>query len=250
MPNAEVASERSDAAAAGRSERRFFAVALWLCAAGAAILLLCPAAFNRRVLMLEAERAETEARRQFTHNAALERWRDSLESDPSVVESEARSNGYGRADEKPYPITAAEWKAARARLVAAAPAVREPVSEPSAVGQAILPTLMLILLGAAAVLFFLRPESARAGSPTMKRRGGYRDKIIRNYYENREDLMIQSLSEVVSELYLASNDRARAGLWRRAETAMRNLKVAEPEIARIIQNHDLGALAKLVSREF
>ncbi len=154
MPNAEVASERSDAAAAGRSERRFFAVALWLCAAGAAILLLCPAAFNRRVLMLEAERAETEARRQFTHNAALERWRDSLESDPSVVESEARSNGYGRADEKPYPITAAEWKAARARLVAAAPAVREPVSEPSAVGQAILPTLMLILLGAAAVLFF------------------------------------------------------------------------------------------------
>ena len=84
----------------------------------------------------------------------------------------------------------------------------------------------------------------------MKRRSSYRDKIIRNYYENRDDLMIQSLSEVVSELYLASNDRARAQLWRRAETAMRNLKVAEPEIARIIQNHDLGALAKLVSREF
>ena len=84
----------------------------------------------------------------------------------------------------------------------------------------------------------------------MKRRSTYRDKIIRNYYENRDDLMIQSLSEVVSELYLASNDRARAQLWRRAETAMRNLKVAEPEIARIVQNHDLGALAKLVSREF
>ena len=31
---------------------------------------------------------------------------------------------------------------------------------------------------------------------------------------------------------------------------MRNLKVAEAEIARILQNHDLGALAKLVSREF
>jgi hypothetical protein len=84
----------------------------------------------------------------------------------------------------------------------------------------------------------------------VKRRSTYRDKIIRNYYENRDDLMIQSLSEVVSELYLASNDRARAQLWRRAETAMRNLKVAEPEIARIVQNHDLGALAKLVSREF
>jgi hypothetical protein len=82
----------------------------------------------------------------------------------------------------------------------------------------------------------------------MKR--SYRDKMIHNYYENRDDLMIQSLSEVVSELYLASNERARAGLWRRAETAMRNLKVAETEITRILQNHDLGALAKLVSREF
>ena len=84
----------------------------------------------------------------------------------------------------------------------------------------------------------------------MKRRGSYRDKLIRNYYENREDLMIQSLSEIVSELYLCSNDRARAGLWRRAETAMRNLKVAPIEASRIVQNHDLGALAKLVSREF
>ena len=83
----------------------------------------------------------------------------------------------------------------------------------------------------------------------MKRRSTYREKMIRNYYENRDDLMIQSLSEVVSELYLASNDRARAALWRRAETAMRNLKVAEAEVARILQNHDLGALAKLVSRE-
>ncbi len=84
----------------------------------------------------------------------------------------------------------------------------------------------------------------------MKRRTTYREKMIRNYYENRDDLMIQSLSEVVSELYLTSADRARANLWRRAETAMRNLKVAEPEIARILQNHDLAALAKLVSREF
>ncbi|MGD0999269.1 MAG: hypothetical protein ABSA67_01105 [Candidatus Brocadiia bacterium] len=154
MANAESAGGRDDAAAAGRSDRRFFAVALWLCAAGAAILLLCPAAFNRRVLTLQAEHAEAEARRQFTRNAGLERRRDALESDPSVIEREARNNGYGRAAEKPYPITAAEWKAARARLTGAAPAGREISAEPSAVSQAILPTLMLIIVGAVAVLFF------------------------------------------------------------------------------------------------
>ena len=84
----------------------------------------------------------------------------------------------------------------------------------------------------------------------MKRRSTYRDKIIRNYYENRDGIMLQSLGEIVSELYLASNDARRAQLWRRAETALRNLKIAEAEMARIIQNRDLGALAKLVSREF
>ena len=147
-----------------RSDRRFFAVALWLCAAGSAILFLCPAAFNRRALTLQTESAEAEARRQFARNAGLERRRDALESDPSVIEREARNNGYGRAAEKPYPITAAEWKAARARLAAAAPDGREAPSsvalrgwerdEPSAVSQAVLPTLMLIILGALAVLFF------------------------------------------------------------------------------------------------
>ena len=141
-----------------QSDLRFFAVALWLCAAGAAILLLCPAAFNRRVMTMQTERAEVEAQRQFARNAGLERWRDALESDPSVIESQARNNGYGRADEKPYPITAAEWKAARARLTAAAtasvPLGGSQRGEPSAVGQAVLPALMLIILGALAVLFF------------------------------------------------------------------------------------------------
>jgi hypothetical protein len=152
MPDAESARRRGDAAA--RSERRFFAAALWLCAAGSALLLLCPAAFNRRALTLQAESAEAEARREFTRNADLERWRDALESDPSVIERAARNNGYGRAAEKPYPITAAEWKAVRSRLAAAAPIGRQAPSAPSAVSQAVLPTLMLIILGALAVLFF------------------------------------------------------------------------------------------------
>jgi hypothetical protein len=137
-----------------QSDARFFALAVWLCAAGAAVLLLCPAAFNRRMLMLQTESAETEARRQFARNAGLERRRDALETDPSVIESMARNNGYGRADEKPYPITAAEWKAARAHLGAAVPVGRDAAAEPSAVSQAILPALMLVILGAVAVLFF------------------------------------------------------------------------------------------------
>ena len=84
----------------------------------------------------------------------------------------------------------------------------------------------------------------------MARRSTYQQKMIRNYYENRDDLMVQSLGEIVSELYLASNERRRAQLWQRAENALRNLKIEEKEVIRIVRAHDLAALAKIVSREF
>ncbi len=84
----------------------------------------------------------------------------------------------------------------------------------------------------------------------MKRHSSYQQKLIKNYYENRTDIGIQTLSEVVSELYLASSDTRRSQLWRRAETALKNIKVEPAEAARIIRAKDLAALAKLVSREF
>ena len=84
----------------------------------------------------------------------------------------------------------------------------------------------------------------------MKERSSYQKKLIRNYYENRDAIMLQTLGEIVSELYLAPDDRKRAQLWKRAEGAMRNLQVAEEEITRVMSNRDLAALAKIISRKF
>jgi len=84
----------------------------------------------------------------------------------------------------------------------------------------------------------------------VKPRRTYQQKIIHNYYENRDNIMMQSLSEVVSELYLCSNDRRRWQLWKRAETAMKAIGVKPPEIERILKAHDLTALAGLVSQKF
>lgn len=78
----------------------------------------------------------------------------------------------------------------------------------------------------------------------------YKQKIIQNYYDNRESIMLQSLSEVVSELYLATDDRRHGQLWRRAETALGNLKIPPEEIKQILRNRDLGALARIISRQF
>ncbi len=84
----------------------------------------------------------------------------------------------------------------------------------------------------------------------MKRRSTYQQKIIQNYYEHRDDIMLQTLSEIVSELYLATNDTRRRQLWRRAESCLQKMGIEAAETTRIVRAHDLAALAKIISREF
>lgn len=59
----------------------------------------------------------------------------------------------------------------------------------------------------------------------------HQKKIVDRYYDNRDNIMVTKLSELVSELYLAETDKKRDQLWKRAELAMRNLKWKEPIIA-------------------
>ncbi len=84
----------------------------------------------------------------------------------------------------------------------------------------------------------------------MKERSAHQKKLIKNYYEHRDAIMLQSLGEIVSELYLAGDEFKRRRLWTRAEKALRNLKLEEAEIARLVKQRDTKALAKIVSREF
>lgn len=84
----------------------------------------------------------------------------------------------------------------------------------------------------------------------MKSRTPYQQKLIRNYYQNRDAIMLQTLSEIVSELYIAPTERRRAQLWSRAEKALRNLDYNKAEIAQVLESRDEKALAKLVSRAF
>ena len=84
----------------------------------------------------------------------------------------------------------------------------------------------------------------------MKEHSAHQKKIIRNYYQNREAIMLQTLSEIVSELYIAPTARRRAQLWERADKALHNLGVDQAEIAQILKSRDEKALAKFVSNAF
>lgn len=69
-------------------------------------------------------------------------------------------------------------------------------------------------------------------------------KIVNRYYEHRDTISATKLSELVSELYVATGDQKKSDrLWKQAGTALKNLGVAPGEIERLTAARDLKALA-------
>ena len=73
----------------------------------------------------------------------------------------------------------------------------------------------------------------------------HQQKIIRNYYENREAISLQRLSELVTELYLAEG-KARERQWKYIVGAMEKLGLPEERIEHLRKKDDPRLLAKLV----
>ena len=147
-------------------ETRFFALALWLCAGASLWLLLSPAAFARREKTLLVQTLRADVRQEWIRNVGLERWRAGLEDDRSVIEREARKLGYGRPGEKLYLLSPAEVRAIESRLRVETP--DDNFSWTGALGQSIAPSLLLLILGILAVLFFTDlkvEEPAPAAAP-------------------------------------------------------------------------------------
>ncbi len=72
----------------------------------------------------------------------------------------------------------------------------------------------------------------------------YQKKVISNYYDNLDTIMLNKLSELVTELYLADSDKRRNQLWQRVDKAMIKLKI-KPDIRKhIMAKKDIEILAK------
>jgi len=56
----------------------------------------------------------------------------------------------------------------------------------------------------------------------------YQQSVISDYYKNLDSIMLEKLSELVSELFLAETEKKQARLWERAHKAMTNLKIPLP----------------------
>ena len=75
----------------------------------------------------------------------------------------------------------------------------------------------------------------------------YQKGIIKRFYDNRDTIALQKLSEIVSDLYLETKDAAINRKWKAAHTQMLAVGVHQHQADNITQDRDLGALAKIVS---
>lgn len=79
----------------------------------------------------------------------------------------------------------------------------------------------------------------------MAERSKHQDKIIRNYYQNQDAILLQRLGEQVTDLYLAEG-KARAKQWQRAAATLEKLKVPASRIEHLVGSDNPALLAKLL----
>jgi len=78
-----------------------------------------------------------------------------------------------------------------------------------------------------------------------KKQSSHQQRIIRDYYKNREAISLQKLSELVTELYLAEGKK-RAAVWERIVPALKHLGLKDDRIEHLRQQDDAAVMAKVV----
>jgi len=81
----------------------------------------------------------------------------------------------------------------------------------------------------------------------MAKYSKHQQRIIRDYYNQREALSLQRLSELVTDLYLAEG-KQRQRQWKFVVTALQKLGVKKAQIDHLVAQDDPALLAKLVEQ--
>ena len=77
----------------------------------------------------------------------------------------------------------------------------------------------------------------------MPKRSSYQQRVIRNYYENQDAILLQRLGDLLTDLYLAEG-KARVRLWKRAATALEKLKIPKKQVDHLVASDNPALLAK------
>lgn len=78
----------------------------------------------------------------------------------------------------------------------------------------------------------------------------YQKKVIRNFYENKDLRLIQKLGELVSDMYLETNEKKRESGWKKIQKMLVELKVHPNEIEFLTKDKNLTVISRKLAEMF
>ena len=81
----------------------------------------------------------------------------------------------------------------------------------------------------------------------MAEHSRYQQNVIKNYYENRENIALQRAQELVTELYLTEGKKRQKN-WERLDGHLQKLEVKQQTIDHLKSQDDPQLVAKLLER--
>ena len=79
----------------------------------------------------------------------------------------------------------------------------------------------------------------------MAKRTPHQDKIIRRYYQNQDQILIQRLGDLVTDLYLAEG-KNRVRLWKRTAEILEKLKIPNDRVQHVCQSDNPALVAEVL----
>jgi len=83
----------------------------------------------------------------------------------------------------------------------------------------------------------------------MAERSRYQEKIIKNYYQNRESIAVQRVQELITDLYLAEGKK-REKVWKSLESHFEKAGLPATEIAHLRKQDNPELVANVAKRLF
>ncbi len=78
----------------------------------------------------------------------------------------------------------------------------------------------------------------------------YQKKVIKNFYENKDTRLVQKLGELVSNLYLETNEKKIETGWKKIKKMLTDINVHPGEVEYLTKNKNLSVISKKLDELF
>lgn len=78
----------------------------------------------------------------------------------------------------------------------------------------------------------------------------YQQKVIKNFYENKDLRLVQKMGELVSNMYLEKSEKRLESGWKKIEKILTDLKVYSNEIEYLTKDKNLSLITKKLAEIF